>query len=229
MSQNRDYCQYYLDKCSNKTIQFALRKIYKTTDDIRYAYENSPCFLKNRDERNVYLLDTVRGYIQNRGKKYDALDIDADKVLQRAINKINQAGKYDDIFEGLADYLWIEASTKLCRDRDKGAFISLIEDAMIENIMAAKWLKDLKEEIDNAKYELTCMEEADNLPLKKKMFLILVDNRDVAWYANSNNISYSERKQRISDFRIFIKEHEMVYFALLVTNIYREELLRRYR
>lgn len=229
MSEKKDYCQYYLDKCTEGTIPSFIQRIYKTTDTIRDDYEGSTCFLRSPDDRNKYLVDTLSSFIQRDCERFDSLDVGASSVLQRTIKRISNAVIYDDVFGALSDYLWVEASAKVYEDRKISSNISLIANEMLENRKSMEWIEGVKEKIDNAKYDLSCMQEADNLMLGKRILLGLVENPDVAWYADARNISYSERRQRISDCKGFIKEHEMIYFAFLVTNLYHEKLRRRYR
>ena len=229
MPGRMDYCEYYLYKFADMAVPFLIQKTYKTKDDIRDAYESSSCYLRNLDARNRYLVDTLTSFIEQDSEKFGRLDADANRILKRAINRISNAGTYADIFGAASDYLWVEASSRLSDSRGTGKPISLTDNEILENRRVTAWIAEIKEKIDNAKYDLSCMEEAENLPIGKKIFLGLVENPDVAWYANAENISYSEKKQRMSDCRVYIKELEAVYFAFLVTNIHCEELRRRYR
>lgn len=107
--------------------------------------------------------------------------------------------------------------------------ISLTDNAVLEYMNAMVWLEEIKKDIDNAKYNLSCMEAVDNLPKYKRMVPGLIEDEDVAWYADWHNISDSQRKQQMYDRREYIKRIERVYFAFLVTNIHCDELHRRYR
>ena len=73
------------------------------------------------------------------------------------------------------------------------------------------------------------MEESKKLPFGKRIFLGLVENKDVAWYANSENISYDELNHRISDCKRYIETKQLIYFAIIATAIVEEDLRRRYR
>ena len=229
MSERMDYCQYYLYKFANMAVPSSMQKIYRTKDDIRNAYESTSCYLSNPDARNKLVVESLSSFIRQDSERFGRLDVDAKRILQRSIDRINSAKTYADIFGAASDYLWIEASARLSGPRNTGKVISLTDNEILENRRATAWIVEIKEIIDRAKYDLSCMEEAENLPIGKKIFLGLVENPDVAWYAKAENISYSERKQRMSDCRVYIKELEAVYFAFLVTNIHCEELRRRYR
>lgn len=150
------------------------------------------------------------------------MDVGASRVLQGSIKRISNAVTYDDIFGALFDYLWVEASAKVYGNRKISSNISLIDNEILENTESMKWIEEIKEKIDKAKYDLRCMQETDNPTLGKRILLGFVENSDVVWYADTRNISYSERRQRRSDCKGFIKEHEMIYFALQVTNLYHE-------
>ena len=213
MSEKKDYCQYYLDKCTDGEMPSLMQRVYKTTDTIRDAYEGSTCFLRSSDDRNKYLVKTLSSFIQRNCERLDdSLDVEASSVLQRSVKRISNVVTYDDIFGALSDYLWVQASAGVCEDRK-----------------SLDWIEGIKEKIDTAKYDLCCMEEADSLPIGKRILSGLVGNPDVVWYADACNISYSERRQKMLDCRVFIKEHAMIYFAFLVTNLYHEKLRRRYR
>lgn len=229
MSDRMDYCQYYLYKFADTAVPPFLQKTYKTKDDILDDYKSSSCYLRNTDDMNNYLVERLSFFIQRDSIKFSNLDEEANRVLQRAIDRISTPRTYSDIFGAASDYLWIEASARLSGSRNKEIPISLTDNEILENRKAIDWLTEIKENIDKAKYDLSCMEEADNLPIGKLIFLGLVENPDVAWYANAQNISYSEKKQRMEDCRIYIKELEAVYFAFLVTTMHCEELRRRYR
>lgn len=229
MSEKMDYCQYYLYKFADMAVPHQIQKTYKTKDDIRDAYESSSCYLRNPDAMNKRVIETLSSFIKKDSEKFGRLDVDAKKILLRAVDRINNAKTYADIFGAASDYLWVNASARLSDPRNTGNVISLTDNENQENREAMTWIAEIKEEINNAKYDLNCMEEADNLPIVKQILLGLVKNPDVAWYANAQNISYSEKQLRMSDCRIYIEDLEVVYFAFLVTNIYCEELRRRYR
>lgn len=229
MSDRLDYCEYYLYKIADISVPPLMRKTYRSKDDIGDAYKKSSCYLKNVDARNKYLVDTLSSFMQQDSERFGRFDVDANRILQRAIDRINNARTYADVFGAASDYLWVEASVRLNGSSNTGKTISLTDNKTLENRKAAAWIAEIKKNIDNAKYDLRCMEEAENLPIGKKTFLGLIENPDVAWYANAKNISYFEKKQKMSDCRTYIKELEVVYFAFLVTNIHCEELRRRYR
>ena len=229
MPEKMDFCQYYLYKCADGVAPPSIQKIYKTKNNIRDAYESSTCYLRSPDERNKYLVDILSSFIQRNSKRFDNLNIDANRILQRSIKRISNARTYDDIFGALSDYLWVEASAKVCEVTKTRNIISLTDNEILENRKSLDWIVGIKEKIDKAKCDLSCMEEADNLPIGKQILLGLVENPDIVWYADARNISYSERRQKMSDCKVFIKEHEMIYFAFLITNLYHEELRRRYR
>lgn len=229
MLERKDYCQYYLYKFADTELPTLMLKTYKTKDDIRDAYESSSCYLSNPDAMNKYLVYILFSFIQKDSEKLGCLDIDANRILKRSIERISNADTYADIFGATSDYLWIKASARLCDARNTREQISLTDNENLENREAMAWISEIKGEIDNAKYDLRCMEEAENLPIGKMLFPCFVKNRDIRKYADANNISYFELKQKMSACRTFIKEYEVVYFALLVTNIHRAELRRRYR
>ena len=105
MSEIKDYCQYYLEKCTDGAIPSFMTRLYKTVDDIREAYESSRCFLGTPEHRNECLRDALFSFIQRDCEWSDRLDIDARKILQRAINSINNFETYDDVNRALSDYL----------------------------------------------------------------------------------------------------------------------------
>lgn len=229
MSEEMDYCQYFLNKCTDESIPRSIRHIYQTIDSIRDAYKSSKGYLKSRDSRNTRLMKALSFFIEEDSDRFGRLDPDANRVLQRSIDRITNVRTYDDIFAALSDYLWIKASVRLCETGQPGTVIHLTAIDARETRHSALWLVELKKEIDDAKYDLKCMKEADKLPIKKQILQILIENDDVAWYANPHNISYSQLKQRMSERREFIENQERVYFSFLATNIYREHLRWRYR
>lgn len=228
MTGKKDYCQYYLEKCMDGAIPSFMTRLYKTVDDIREAYESSRCFLGTPEHKNECLRDALSSFMQRDCEWFDRLDIDARKILQRAINSINNFETYDDINRALSDYLWIEASVRLSVDKQTKATIGLTFHEMQENRKAYEWIEELKEKVDKAEYDLRCMEEADNLSVAKQIFSVFIENPDVAWYADKNNISYFERREEMAGCKSFIKQYGMIYFAFLITNLYHEKLRRRH-
>ena len=131
----------------------------------------------------------------------------------------------DDVFTGVSNFLWIIASKKAAT----GYNFSLTDDALLERNYAAEWITEFAKKIEKAQYDLSCMEEADNLSFGKQIFLGLIKNPDVAWYANRENISYEDLKQTIQNCRQYITENQIAYYVFVATAIYREELRERYR
>ena len=157
------------------------------------------------------------------------LDANAKKVLERSIYRIGNAKTYDDVFTAISAYLWINASKMLCDMKKINGMVSLTDNIILEICYGVKWIENLRKNIDIAKYDLKCMEEAENLSFGERIALGMVENPDVFWYANKDNISYFDRKQRLGDCRNYIKEHEIIFFASLVTVTYLEKMRRRYR
>lgn len=131
----------------------------------------------------------------------------------------------DDVFTGVSNFLWIIASKKAAT----GYNFSLTDDALLERNYAAEWITEFAKKIEKAQYDLSCMEEADNLSFGKQIFLGLIKNPDVAWYANRENISYEDFKQTIQNCRQYITENQIAYYVFVATAIYREDLRERYR
>ena len=105
----------------------------------------------------------------------------------------------------------------------------MTDDALLERNYAAEWITEFAKKIEKAQYDLSCMEEADNLSFVKQIFLGLIKNPDVAWYANRENISYEDFKQTIQNCRQYITENQIAYYVFVATAIYREDLRERYR
>lgn len=131
----------------------------------------------------------------------------------------------DDVFTGVSNFLWIIASKKAAT----GYNFSLTDDALLERNYAAEWITEFAKKIEKAQYDLSCMEEADNLSFGKQIFLGHIKNPDVAWYANRENISYEDFKQTIQNCRQYITENQIAYYVFVATAIYREDLRERYR
>ena len=205
-----DYCQYYLYKFEYKSLRGKIRETYKTKDEIRDAYESSLCYLKYPDDRNKYLVKALSLYLEVKSKRFYELDADANKVLQRSINRIRNEYTYEDIFGAVTDFMWVKASAMICKKKEPGSLISLTDNAVLEYMNAMVWLEEIKKDIDNAKYNLSCMEAVDNLPKYKRMVPGLIEDEDVAWYADWHNISDSQRKQQMYDRREYIKRIERV-------------------
>lgn len=170
MSERMDYCQYYLYKFADMAIPPSFQKMYKTKDDIRDAYKSSSCYLRTPDARDKHLVKTLSSFMQQDSERFDDLDVDANKVLRRSIDRISNARIYADIFGAASDYLWVEASARLCKNRKPGRLISLTNNGILETRKAMIWIEEIRDKIDNAKYDLSCMEEADNLTIDKRIF-----------------------------------------------------------
>lgn len=229
MAEKLDYCQYYLNKFDYKALRGPIRATYKTKDEILDDYIRSSCYLEDPDVRNKYLAEDLYLFMRLESKLFCDLDAGAKRVLHRAIDRISSAVTYSDIFGAVSDFMWVEASTRICKKRGPERLISLTDNAVLEYRNAMVWLEEIKDKIDSLKYDLDCMEEVDNLPAHKRIFLGLIEDVDVAWYADWHNISDSERKEKMLYFRDDIKFYERIYFAFLVTNIHSHELRRRYR
>ena len=166
MAEKLDYCQYYLNKFDYKALRGPIRATYKTKDEILDDYIRSSCYLEDPD----------------------VLDAGAKRVLHRAIDRISSAVTYSDIFGAVSDFMWVEASTRICKKRGPERLISLTDNAVLEYRNAMVWLEEIKDKIDSLKYDLDCMEEVDNLPAHKRIFLGLIEDVDVAWYADWHNM-----------------------------------------
>lgn len=221
MSEKMDYCLYYLRQCSDGIVEVLMRNTdYKTVDSIRSAYEKSSCCSRrNPDYRNRLLVRSVPSFIKQDSERFGCLDADADRVLKRSVERIKNAGTYSDIFKALTDYLWVAASAEICKNR---RIISLTDNYRIETVRAMDWINGIKKRIDDEERELSCMAKADDLSLVGRALADYNPDHRVAWYAG--NYPRSEIKQMISERRSLIKELEMIYFAFLVTNLYREQL-----
>ena len=101
----------------------------------------------------------------------------------------------DDVFTGVSNFLWIIASKKAAT----GYNFSLTDDALLERNYAAEWITDFAKKIEKAQYDLSCMEEADNLSFGKQIFLGLIKNPDVAWYARIYRMRISNKRFKTAD------------------------------
>lgn len=105
---------------------------------------------------------------------------------------------------------------------------SLTDNAIQERKYTVEWIAELEEKIKEAKYDLNCMEEAAGLSIGKQFLLGLVKHSKVRCYANRENMSSKELKQRITDRRRYLNEYQLASYAFIATAIYREDLRRRY-
>ena len=225
MIAEQDYCQYIISKCVTKDSSPATDGAFRTTKAFLDAYESSSSFYGSVSAKNRKLVEWVSFTIDQEAQQIGLLESDAMTVLTRCQKKIADAETYDDVFTAVSDFLWVVASKKAA----KGSHFSLTDDSLLERKYATEWIAELGKKIEEARYDLRCMEEADNLPLGKQIFLGLVENPDGAWYANRENISYDDFKQQIKDCRRYLEESQFLYYVFTVTVIYREDLRSRYR
>lgn len=221
----QDYCQYMISKCVTRATAPATDGLFQTTKAFLDAYESSSSYYETTKAKNRKLIDYLSFTINQEAEKFGPLTPDAMTVLNRCQEKITYAKTYDDVFTGVSNFLWIIASKKAA----KGYNFPLIDDALLERNYAAEWITELAKKIEKAQYDLSCMEEADNLSFGKQIFLGLIKNPDVAWYANRENIKYEDFKQTIKNCRQYIKENQFIYYVFAATAIYHEDLRRRYR
>ena len=220
-----DFCQYIISKCRFITTGAATGKIIATTKQYIDAYESSACFCGSARLRNRRIINAVSAAIEEENEGGIPFDNDARRVYSRSKKEISIADTYDQILKAISDFLWVKASKLSCESN----LISLTDDPISERNLISSWILELKKEIENAQYDLNCMEESKKLPFGKRIFLGLVENKDVAWYANSENISYDELNHRISDCKRYIETKQLIYFAIIATAIVEEDLRRRYR
>lgn len=221
----QDYCQYIISRCVTMTASQATNGLFKTTKSFLDEYESSSSYYGTTKEKNRKLIDYLSFIIAQEAKRLGSLTADAMTVLNRCQEKIRYAKTYDDVFTGISNFLWIIASEKAAT----GYNFSLTDDALLERNYAAEWLTELAKKIEKAQYDLSCMEEADNLSFGKQIFPGLIKNPDVAWYTNRENISYDDFKQTIQNCRQYIAENQIAYYVFAATAIYREDLRKRYR
>ena len=87
-----------------------------------------------------------------------------------------------------------------------------------------KYLEDMQNEIVSAKQDLGDMEEAQNLPFLKQLFAGTIENENVRYYANSENYSYYELKDRVTACREYIRKKEILYYAFVASYFLRMSL-----
>ena len=216
-------CEDY--ECVKRTASQATNGLFQTTKSFLDEYERSSSYYGTTKEKNHKLIDYLSSIINQEAKRLGRLTPDASTVLNRCQEKIRYAKTHDDVFTGVSNFLWIIASKKAAT----GYNFSLTDDALLERNYAAEWITEFAKKIEKAQYDLSCMEEADNLSFGKQIFLGLIKNPDVAWYADRENISYEDFKQRIQNCRQYITENQIAYYVFVATAIYREDLRERYR
>lgn len=228
MSQKYDYCEYYISKCEKSEVPYARSQQYKTKEELLTAYINSFCYLRTKDQRVDFLLQVLPPFIFHDFGCAKCLDANARKILERAYDRISHVKTYEDIFCALSDYLWVRASIATYTSK-KNNIIYLVEDMSFEALGTLKWLKTLYGEIKQNRITLSCVKEADELPILIQAMPNLIRDSELAYYADIENFTSAKRKHLMDNIKEELKIREMVYFASLVTNNYRDELRRRYR
>lgn len=224
MMEEQDYCQYIISKCVAKGCSSITNRVFRTPEEFLNAYEGSSCSRGSVGVRNQKLVECMSHIIRQETEKLGQLTPDTKSVLSRCLEKLSVVNSYEDIFTAVSNFLWLMASKRAA----KGESFSLTDDAIQERKYTVAWIAEFEDKLKEAKYDLNCMEEAENLSFGKKIFLGLVNNTDVRWYANSENISYKELKQRIIDCRRYLEEKQFASYVFIATAIYREDLRRRY-
>lgn len=220
----QDYCQYIISKCKSKGCSPATDGAFRTTKAFLESYENSQSYSANARLRDHRIIELAADSIDKQMLEVEKLGADARGLLARCQKKIKEIKTYEELFTVLSDFLWIMASCKSSENR----YVELIEDNSKERASITAWITEWENDIDEARYDLDCMNEADHLPISKHFFPGLISNSDVAKYINRDYISYEGLKQRIIDCQRYINEQQQLYYAFMATVIYREELRRRY-
>lgn len=221
----QDYCQYIISKCISKNCSPATDGTFRTTKIFLESYENSQSFWGSTKARNRRLIKEITDTIDEQIWNLIDLEADAQRILVRCRNNIKEIRTHEDLFTVASDFLWVMASIKASEKTS----IALLDDSSSERYFSIVWIKELAENIKDAEYDLNCMNEANQLPIRKRIFRGLICNPDVAYYANRENISCQELKQHMNDCQVYIKEKQQLYYAFMATVIYEENLRRRYR
>lgn len=224
MMEEQDYCQYIISKCVAKGCSTITNRAFRTPEEFLNAYESSSCFRGSVRVRNQKLVECISHIISQETEKLGQLPSDTERVLRRCQEKLSVVNSYEDIFTAVSNFLWFMASKRA----DRGDHFSLTDNAIQERKYTVEWIAEFEDKIKEAKDDLKCMKEADNLPFGKRIFLGFVNNSDVRWYADSENISSKELKQRITDCRRYLEEKQFASYVFIATAIYREDLRRRY-
>lgn len=226
MMEEQDYCQYIISKCVAKGCSSITNRFFRTPEEFLNSYEGSSCFRGSVGVRNQKLVECMSKIIRQETEKLGQLtpDTERGRVLSRCLEKLSTVNSYEDIFTAVSNFLWLMASKRAA----KGDSFSLTDNAIQERKYTVEWIAELEEKIKEAKYDLNCMEEAAGLSIGKQFLLGLVKNSKVRCYANRENMSSKELKQRITDRRRYLNEYQLASYAFIATAIYREDLRRRY-
>lgn len=219
----QDYCQYIISKCIMKDCFAVTAGAFRTTKVFLDAYKNSQSFSVRANERNKRIIKGIKTIID---EVYESEELgeDTKKILFRCRKKYREIQSCEGMFTVLSDLLWVMASQKSFENKK----VMLIDDYLKERKFGIEWIREWEKDIKDAHYDLECMKEAENLPIRKKILQGLISNPDIAKYVNPDYISYKDFKQRIVDCQIYIEEKLQLYYAFMATIIYKEDLMRRY-
>lgn len=230
MAEETAYFNYILSKCSRARISGALPAAFKDVEELISAYNDSYAHINSGYFGNHQLVEVLNEVLMNENVPNEhLLDNDAQNVLKRCRERIcsllhSNANNPDVIFAVIADYLWILASIRCNHTGREERSIHLIEWPTMEISEIKKYLEDMQNEIVSAKQDLGDMEEAQNLPFLKQLFAGTIENENVRYYANSENYSYYELKDRVTACREYIRKKEILYYAFVASYFLRMSL-----
>ena len=224
MAEEAAYFYHTLSKCNRARVLGSLPQGFKSIDELVNAYKNNGYF------SNRQLVEILNEMLMNESvPKEHLLDHDARSVLKRCKERIcnlrhDNVIDLDVLFAIIADYLWIVASIRCCpTDRDEG-YLHLIEWPTKEIAEIKQYLEGMQNEIVSAKQDLNDMQEAQNLPILNQIFAGTIKNENVRYYANSENYSYYELKNRIAACQEFIRKKEILFYAFVASYVLRVSL-----
>jgi len=232
MEEIKEYCHYILSLCNRDIISTAALGKYRTKQDILDDFENLFDYRSNQWPKfNRRLVkDLFWSISENIFIKESALDTDAQRIFKRCLSgtkgmhiklKDGYDVDYDGLFNILADYNWILASKQYCISHKENT-IYLIDNFTWLSTGTKFFLNELYRQCEQEIDECSIMEEA--LRLRGKLFSYSPDER-VRCYVSAD-MSNTDMKKLIGEIRASIKQKLFLFFALMVTNIRREEMRR---
>lgn len=161
MMEEQDYCQYIISKCVAKGCSSITNRAFRTPEEFLNAYESSSCFRGSVGVRNQKIVECMSNIIRQETEKLGQLtpDTERERVLSRCLEKLSTVNSYEDIFTAVSNFLWLMASKRAA----KGDSFSLTDNVIQERKYTVEWIAELEDKVKKAKYDLNCMEEAENL------------------------------------------------------------------
>ncbi|MDF2854641.1 MAG: hypothetical protein K0Q87_492 [Neobacillus sp.] len=231
MADIKEYCHYALSLNNRKSVFAAAPTQYITKQSILDDFNQTFGYTIKRWPRfNKNLIDALWWAFKDSDLlRTNKLNKDA-KILYRrclkGLQKIDVASSdsyeinYCDMFEILADYIWLLSSQRYCAKRNERQTYLIDKFSQI-HVQMRQILKEWDYQREEDVKECSVIEEA--LRLKRRVFCGTSSDDRIRWYLTSG-MQNDELQDLIDEKKRQIGHEHYLYFAIIATSVRYEEV-----